>query len=128
MSQPADILPMRRILVSGSRDWTDVDRVRNALRHAWAYLQPGPITLVHGAARGLDTIAGRVWTGGNLPVEVHPADWNKHGKGAGPIRNQAMVDLGADLLVAFPLGASIGTRDCIRRAKAAGIIVWEVEG
>jgi hypothetical protein len=37
-----------------------------------------------------------------------------------------MVDLGADLVLAFPLGKSEGTRDCIRRATAAGIHVREV--
>lgn len=56
-------------------------------------------------------------------VEAMPADWKRFGNGAGPIRNQAMINREPkpDLLVAAPFGASPGTRDCIRRAKAAGI-------
>lgn len=67
----------------------------------------------HAVARG--------WT-----VEEHPADWVLYGKAAGGIRNQRMVARGADRLVAAPVGASPGTRDCIRRAKAAGIPVDDI--
>lgn len=55
--------------------------------------------------------------------EAHPADWGKHGKAAGPIRNQQMVDLGADVVLAFPLGESRGTRHCMAAAEKAGIPV-----
>ncbi|MFI7628430.1 DUF2493 domain-containing protein [Microbispora rosea] len=55
--------------------------------------------------------------------EPHPADWQQHGDAAGPIRNQAMVDLGADECAAFPKGGSRGTADCMRRAEKAGIPV-----
>jgi len=56
-------------------------------------------------------------------VEVHDANWQKHGNAAGPIRNQEMVDLGADVVFAFPLGESRGTNDCIQRAVKANIPV-----
>ena len=56
-------------------------------------------------------------------METHPADWSTHGRAAGPIRNQQMVDRGADICLAFPTSSSIGTWDCVRRAKAAGIPV-----
>lgn len=55
-------------------------------------------------------------------VAACPADWKKHGKAAGPIRNQSMLtEHKPDLVIAFPLGESKGTRDMIRKAKAAGI-------
>ncbi|MBF6326499.1 DUF2493 domain-containing protein [Nocardia cyriacigeorgica] len=121
---------MKRLLVTGSRDWVDRQTIRDALAQAWRDLQPGPIVLVHGAARGADSIAADIWTSGGLPVEAHPADWDTHGRKAGVLRNQVMVDAGADLCLAFPfpLGRSIGTWDCIRRAKAAGIHVKVFEG
>lgn len=115
---------MKRLLVTGSRDWSDRTVIRDALRQAWRDLQPGPIVLVHGAARGADSIAAEIWTGGKLPDEPHPADWDTHGKKAGPIRNQEMVDAGADLVLAFPIGSGwSGTRDCMRRARFAYIPV-----
>ena len=38
-----------------------------------------------------------------------------------------MVDLGADVCLAFPLGESRGTRDCMRRASEAGIPVIDYD-
>lgn len=59
-----------------------------------------------------------------IRYEVFRADWDKHGKAAGPIRNQEMLDNGkADALVAFWDGKSPGTKDMIRRAKRKGIKV-----
>jgi hypothetical protein len=62
-----------------------------------------------------------------------PRKLNRHGQDycqlAGFYRNQDMVDLWAyDLCIAFPLGRSVGTRDCMRRAAAAGIEVVPYEG
>ncbi|WP_280465622.1 SLOG family protein [Nocardia brasiliensis] len=132
---------MYRVLVTGSRHWTDRQIIRAALAQAWRELQPGPNTLVHGAARGADLLAADIWTGGGLPDEPHPARWDQpcgtsctHRKErdgsvyytcAGGVRNQEMVDAGADICLAFPIGEQwSGTRDCMRRAKAAGIPVW----
>jgi len=54
------------------------------------------------------------------------ADWDQYGKKAGGIRNTWMLDdlepgELVDVLLAFPLAGSIGTWDCIRKAKARGI-------
>lgn len=61
-------------------------------------------------------------------IEEYPANWDLHGNAAGPIRNQRMVDLRppADVLVAAPLGKSPGTRDCMARARKAGIRVVDI--
>lgn len=96
------------------------------------------IIIVHGAAKGADTMAGdfvrhaRAFLSGigyTIREERHPAEWDKFGKGAGPIRNQAMVDLGADLCVAFftDRTTSRGTKHCVAAAKKAGIRVLEYE-
>lgn len=117
-----------RILVTGSRNWVDEKAVAKALLNAWLdYRDHGTPILVHGGCpTGADAIADKVWRKQGFPVEVHPADWDAHGKAAGPLRNQAMVDLGADLVLAFPLGVSRGTRDCMARARSAGLLVQEV--
>jgi hypothetical protein len=120
-----------RILVTGSRDWTDEGAIMDALADVSGELTGvvgGPVTLVHGACpTGADKIAHEVAIRWCWPIEAHPADWSV-GKKAGPERNQRMVDLGADVCLAFPLANSRGTRDCMRRAEAAGIPVKVVEG
>jgi hypothetical protein len=108
--------PMR-VLVTGGRDFADRDAVVAALGEL-----PADAVLVHGAARGADTLAARWWsTIQRRMVEAYPADWARHGKAAGAIRNQQMLDTGIDLIVAFPGGR--GTADMVRRARAAGLPV-----
>jgi hypothetical protein len=119
---------MTRILVTGSRAWKDRLAIAQALVEV--INERGlPITIVHGGnQRGADQIVDDIARSvGLMDVEVHPALWEKHGKAAGPIRNQEMVDAGADVCLAFPMGESRGTRDCMRRAEAAGIPVINYE-
>lgn len=123
----ADPLPVRRILITGSRNWTDWDEVAYALMDATPRPYDYRYIIVHGGARGADTIAAAWAKSWGMEVEVHPADWRTHGKAAGPIRNQKMVDLGAHVCLAFPQPKSVGTWDCVRRAKAAGIPVTITE-
>lgn len=100
--------------------------VRSALLgHVWIARSPNPV-LVHGGARGADTIAAQEFVelfGLRGTVEVHEAEWVTYGRYAGPRRNAEMVALGADVCLAFPLGASHGTRGCMALAEAAGIPV-----
>ena len=75
-----------------------------------------------GCPTGSDLLARKVADEFGIRVETFPADWQQHGRAAGPIRNQAMADAGADLCLAFPSrGRSAGTWDMVRRAVAAGI-------
>ena len=75
-----------------------------------------------GCPDGIDALARRFAHEYDVPLESYPADWAKYGRAAGPKRNQAMADAGADLCLAFPSrGRSAGTWDMIRRAVAAGI-------
>ena len=97
---------MSRLLITGSRNhqWTSYDShaLLIAVREILEKTHALP-TLVHGGATGADTEAARMGQQLlNLPTEVHRADWNTHGRAAGPIRNKEMVNLGADLCLAFP--------------------------
>lgn len=116
---------MTRILITGSRHWTDRETVMAALVGEWS----GPDgVLVSGACpTGADRMAEEMWEFLGGVVQRHPADWDRYGKKAGPIRNQEMVDLGADICLAFPLPDSRGTVDCVKRARAAGIPVRLIE-
>jgi len=111
-----------KILVCGGRDYSDRKRVYQILDAVHAKFT---ITeLIHGAARGADSLGGEWARERGIPEKAYPAQWDKHGRGAGPIRNQQMLDEGKpDGVVAFPGGN--GTADMIRRSKAAGLKVYE---
>lgn len=117
-----------RIIVTGGRDYNDQNTVARTLQYL--YLAPfskgDKPTLVSGGATGADRLAEQYARAYGWTVEVHRADWKAHGRAAGPVRNQKMADLGADLLVAFPGGR--GTADMVRRARKAGIPVQEPIG
>lgn len=117
---------MSRILVTGSRDWTDTETIRQALSNVWRGLgQPADAVLVHGACHlgGADQIASEIWDSWGYWVEPHPAEMGPDGHVLGPQRNAEMVALGADVCLAFPLPQSRGTRNCMRLAREAGIPV-----
>jgi hypothetical protein len=113
----------RRILITGSRDWAAYSVIRDALQRQVDEFGTDQV-VVHGAARGADELAGTAAKLLGLAVEEHPAEWEWNGRAAGPMRNQKMVDLGADVCLAFPLLESRGTYDCIERALSAGIPVY----
>jgi hypothetical protein len=71
-------------------------------------------------------LAGKWAESQGVTVEAYPADWKKHGRAAGPIRNQRMLDENPDILVAFPGGK--GTADMVARARKASLTVIVVHG
>lgn len=117
----------RRILVTGSRHWTDIATINGALHRTYLALSHdgSDVVLVHGECHlgGADIIARDIWRAVGLRDEPHPAEI-VNGRALGPQRNQRMVDLGADVCLAFPLLGSRGTYDCMRRARDAGIPVY----
>ena len=114
-----------RVLVTGGRDYSDAQAVSDSLNRLDEIASIECV--IHGGAPGADAL-GAVWAASrHLRMEAYPADWGAHGRAAGPIRNQRMIDEGKpDLVVAFPGGR--GTADMVRRARAAGIEVIEVTG
>lgn len=102
-----------------------------------------PFTLIEGCAKGADSIAN--WWGRCAPTHSHnenldqhfdvtefvhlpfPADWNRYGRAAGPIRNRQMLTEGKpDLVVAFhdDIESSKGTKDMVTIAEKAGVYVY----
>lgn len=113
-----------RVLVCGGRDFKDATWLCKAMDYL--YHDKGPFhAVVHGGARGADHEAGSWARARDIPEIVFRADWDKHGKAAGPLRNQRMLDEGKpDIVIAFPGGP--GTADMVRRARDAGLPVTMV--
>lgn len=110
-----------KVLVCGGRDYNDFDAVNEALTyHAFE-----ADWIIHGGARGADSLAGEWAALVGIATDVFVADWKTHGRAAGPVRNQRMLEEGKpDLVIAFPGGR--GTADMVRRAKSAGVKVIEI--
>lgn len=120
-----------RVIVTGSRAWPEPDKVARELTQL--FQQHGPFTLIHGdCATGADAAAHHWYevAGKTLGCEElrYPAAWEAYGKRAGPMRNEKMIrEAGADLVLAFLHGASVGTRHTVSLAEQAGIEVRRYE-
>jgi hypothetical protein len=140
-----------RLLVAGSRTWTDRDRLWQILGtlsgelarvHKDRFVKEG-LTLVSGHARSGADVLAEEWFADRFPLEspeLWPADWKKIGRRAGIVRNTAMVDSGPDLCVAFimpcdkdacviknPHG-SHGTVHCSDYAERRGVLTTRYYG
>jgi hypothetical protein len=117
-----------RLLVCGSREWTDRELLAATVERVIAEHGRGRsgVVLIEGDARGADRLAGRLARTRGWQLEVYPADWQRQGRAAGMRRNHRMLREGRpELVVAFTddLAASRGTADMVRRARAARLPV-----
>lgn len=112
-----------RVLVCGGRDFKDWDRLEDILD---ALNQESAIeVLIHGCAKGADSLAEAWAILNSIPAVGMAADWKTHGKAAGHIRNSLMLSEGKpDLVIAFPGGA--GTANMVMQSRKAGIEVREI--
>ena len=122
---------MRRLLICGDRFWRNYPRIFVCVQAA--HSSDKIDVVIEGECRGADKMGRRaaeealgftVEAGTILPF---PAKWSVYHNAAGPIRNQQMLDEGKPTEVwAFhnDLEHSTGTRDMVRRALKAGLIVW----
>lgn len=117
-----------RILVTGDRAWACNTLAAEVLRRLADRHGPD-LVIVHGHATGVDESWSDVCRGLGFAQEPHPADWDRLGNRAGPVRNAEMVAAGAVLCLAFHrfLPGSKGTKDCCRRAIAAGIPTYLID-
>ena len=107
-----------KTIIAGSRDVVDWEIVHVAMLNSGFTVTE----VVSGGAKGVDTL-GEQWAYRcEIPVKRFPADWDKNGKAAGPIRNRQMAAY-ADSLVAVWDGQSRGTKNMIDEAKKRGLKV-----
>lgn len=110
-----------RILVTGSRTWTDRAVIRQAIVEELASQGGTRHVIVHGGALGADSYADAIARELELVVECHPADWTGLGKRAGYVRNAEMVATNPDVCLAFIENESKGATMCASLAEASGI-------
>ncbi len=110
-----------RIIIAGSRDFDDYELLERTMNRLT--LRVDNITVLSGGAKGADTL-GEQWALCNMfPVERYHPDWTKHGKKAGPIRNDEMAKAVGPKgkCVVFYDGSSPGSTNMIETAKAYGL-------
>jgi hypothetical protein len=106
------------ILICGDREWNDLEVMVREMEKL-----PKNCTIVHGAARGADTMSGVIADSLGMTVISHPADWKKYGRSAGPVRNRTMFnESDPDLVLAFHTNIehSKGTKDMVNYALKHG--------
>lgn len=109
----------KQIIVTGGRDYNDWVMFQDVL------ISFNPSLIIQGGASGADKMAKEWARLNNIECETVEADWDKHGKAAGPIRNKQMLLLYPNaLILAFPGGA--GTANCVKQAVGLNRIVLMV--
>jgi hypothetical protein len=107
-----------KVIIAGSRDFNDYEELKTICD---SVIGEAEVTaIISGTARGADKLGEKYAKERGYNIERFPADWDKHGKAAGFVRNMAMAEAG-DKLIAFWDGESVGTRHMIRLATERGI-------
>lgn len=113
------------ILITGAREYTNKKLIRETLSQ---YKKKNTnVLLIHGNCSGVDKLAAEVGKELGFQIESHPANWNKYGNAAGPIRNKEMIESlvkhDNKLMFAFhdDIEKSRGTKNCVSQAKKFGI-------
>lgn len=114
---------MIRLIIAGGRDFADDYLMSDVLGSFYNNHCQDEVVVLCGEARGADRM-GKMFAQGPFkwPVESYPANWDKHGKAAGSLRNIQMAE-NATHLIAFWDGKSRGTKHMIDEAKKRGLVV-----
>lgn len=112
-----------KVIIAGGRDFDDYDLLCSCVDQILHGQKE--VEFISGCARGADTLGEKYARSKCATLKKFHADWNKHGKAAGPIRNSAMAQYAAPdgMLIAFHDGVSRGTADMINKARWEGLII-----
>ena len=110
-----------KVIIAGGRYFNDYDLVKSRLTTLLKNKFPN-VEIVSGCASGADALGERFANEFNFGLRKFPADWNKYGRAAGPIRNTQMAEY-ADALIAFWDGKSRGTKNMIEQAEKNNLLV-----
>lgn len=110
---------MSKVIIAGGRDFNSPAMLEYEMEIISRRINITEV--VCGGAVGADHIGSRWAINNDIPVVCFYADWQKHGRAAGPIRNREMAEY-ADALVAFWDGLR-GTLNMIHTADRLGLQV-----
>jgi len=108
-----------KIAIVGTRNFSKLDLIKTQLSIIYTKLGTDDITIVSGGCRGVDKEAEEIAKTFGFKTKIYEANWDKHGKAAGPIRNSEIVK-NADIFIVFWDNKSHGTRDTINKIIDAG--------
>lgn len=112
-----------RVIIAGCRDFDDYALLKERCNdYLCEKMETHNVIIVSGHASGADALGERFAEEHGLQCEIHPADWGKYGRSAGPIRNAEMAEV-SDALIAFWDGQNPGTRSMIELARKKGLQV-----
>ena len=122
------IMRRLRIIIAGGRDFDNYIKLKRDIN---GYLKDfhyedfdrGNITIISGGAKGADKLGEQYAKELGFKCKIFKANWNKHGKSAGPIRNTEMSKV-SDILIAFWDGKSRGTKDMISKMSNKIIVIY----
>jgi hypothetical protein len=107
---------MMKLLIAGSREYPVNGNFADKMAEfVSAYGMPSEIVSGH-CSKGPDE-AGERWAKANkVPLKIFPANWDEHGKAAGPIRNRKMAPY-CDRALIFWDGKSRGSKNMIEELQ-----------
>ena len=112
-----------RVIIAGCRNFDDYALLKERCNdYLCEKMETHNVIIVSGHASGADALGERFAEEHGLQCEIHPADWGKYGRSAGPIRNAEMASC-SDALIAFWDGQNPGTRSMIELARKKGLQV-----
>lgn len=119
-----------KIIIAGGRDFNDYELLKKSVDEFilfYLQMEPNdPVEIVSGGAPGADSLGERYASENGYPIKKFPADWNTHGKAAGPIRNRQMASY-AHACIIFWDGKSRGTKNMIEEAKKKNLLLHIVK-
>lgn len=109
-----------KVVIAGCRDYSNYDEAKEYIDFCLKNIRSeNKIVIISGCASGADALGERYALENGFEIEKFPAEWEKYGRSAGPIRNGKMAET-ADYVICFWDGKSRGTRNMIESAKKHG--------
>ncbi len=107
----------KRVVIAGCRDYENYTEAKEYIDYCISRIRDEhTLIFVSGGCRGADALGERYANDNGYKIERYPADWEKYGKSAGPIRNRQMAEA-CDYVICFWDGKSKGTKSMIEYAK-----------
>jgi uncharacterized protein YozE (UPF0346 family) len=121
---------MYKVIIAGTREFDDYEKFKKFVTSIFDdNIFPEhdeKIQIISRNANGVDKLGERYAKEYGYDLLLYPANWDKYGKKAGPIRNTEMVKI-ADCLIAVWDGQSKGTKDIINKAKANNLNIYMIK-